>query len=307
MLAEWFAGQNDGHTTSAAPVPGVMTYDHDGPLTPHAWPGGEKCECVEILYCRSGRLCLRYKDGRLLNLGPQDVFLLTDAGELAEADCVFGQFSGCLVAADTAVMQESFAAFCALLGEIPLDTRRAAALMQRCGGTLLITEKAWRTAFFEALAALPPARVGAYCALKSLELLYLICGRRTEEESAEAGTGLYFDRYQAARLRQVHDHMIAHPEQRLTVAELAQQFRLSPTFLKAAFRRLYGEPIHHYLQRYRLQKAAQLLRGSELPLSDIAAAVGYSSVSQFSAAFRVLHGTTPARYRRGTPEEEKTK
>ena len=48
----------------------------------------------------------------------------------------------------------------------------------------------------------------------------------------------------------------------------------------------------------RLRKAAQLLETTGLPVLQVAADVGYGSVSQFGQAFRRQYGVSPAQYRR---------
>ena len=47
-----------------------------------------------------------------------------------------------------------------------------------------------------------------------------------------------------------------------------------------------------------IERAAELLHTSGLSLETVAQAVGYSSVSQFAAAFRQQYGVTPGQYRK---------
>ncbi len=47
-----------------------------------------------------------------------------------------------------------------------------------------------------------------------------------------------------------------------------------------------------------MERAAELLHTTELSLEGVAKAVGYSSVSQFIAAFRQQYGLTPGQYRK---------
>jgi AraC-like DNA-binding protein len=47
-----------------------------------------------------------------------------------------------------------------------------------------------------------------------------------------------------------------------------------------------------------MTKAAQLLRESELPLSEVAAASGYQSDASFNRAFKRWGGSAPGAYRR---------
>lgn len=53
-----------------------------------------------------------------------------------------------------------------------------------------------------------------------------------------------------------------------------------------------------YLARWRLRKAATLLRDGDQTLHAIAATTGYSSAAAFSKAFVREHGSTPGAFRR---------
>ena len=59
------------------------------------------------------------------------------------------------------------------------------------------------------------------------------------------------------------------------------------------FREATGETVKSYVERVRLTKAKALLSGTELPLKEISARLGFASPSGFSVAFRRLAGETP--------------
>jgi AraC family transcriptional regulator, alkane utilization regulator len=52
-----------------------------------------------------------------------------------------------------------------------------------------------------------------------------------------------------------------------------------------------------YLQRWRIQVAANLLLSHSMPLSTVAERVGYDSVAAFSRAFTRQFGIAPGQYR----------
>ncbi|MGX1668114.1 helix-turn-helix transcriptional regulator [Streptomyces sp. NPDC055400] len=56
-----------------------------------------------------------------------------------------------------------------------------------------------------------------------------------------------------------------------------------------------------YLTRHRLAEARRLLITTDLPINDIASAVGFGSVSRFYAVFTSLCGAPPAKFRREHP------
>jgi AraC-like DNA-binding protein len=101
------------------------------------------------------------------------------------------------------------------------------------------------------------------------------------------------------RARDLADRCYAEP---LTVADLAREAGLSPAHFSRAFRAAFGEPPHRYVLTRRLERAAALLRDTDRPVTEIALAVGWSSLGSFTTSFTRLYGDTPTAYRRsGAP------
>lgn len=84
----------------------------------------------------------------------------------------------------------------------------------------------------------------------------------------------------------------------VSVRGLAAELGLSQGALQRAWRELTGYPLHRYIRQKRLQRAAELLRDTDLPVLEVAAAVGFRTASAFYAAFRRVMGAPPAGYRR---------
>ena len=86
----------------------------------------------------------------------------------------------------------------------------------------------------------------------------------------------------------------------ITLQELADTVARSRFHFCTAFRAATGVAPYEYLTRMRMRTACTLLRTSPLSISDVATAVGYSSLSAFSTAFRRYAGTSPRAYRNAT-------
>jgi AraC-like DNA-binding protein len=84
-----------------------------------------------------------------------------------------------------------------------------------------------------------------------------------------------------------------------TVESLAAQAGLSRSGVAARFAALVGEPPLQYLTRWRMARAAELLRDTNESMADIAATVGYDSVPSFSKAYKRWQGVSPGAFRRG--------
>ncbi len=100
-------------------------------------------------------------------------------------------------------------------------------------------------------------------------------------------------------MHQVHAYMMEHLSEHITIEQLSREFLMNTTTLKQAFKRVYGTTIASHMKRHRMERAAQLLRETRMPVSGIAREVGYESQSRFSAAFRETYGMLPTEYRRG--------
>lgn len=89
-----------------------------------------------------------------------------------------------------------------------------------------------------------------------------------------------------------------NPEFDWTVQSLAAKVAMSRSAFASRFTRLVGEPPLQYITRWRMQKAAGMLREGNFTLGEIAQRVGYDSEAAFSKAFKRAIGTAPGAYRR---------
>jgi AraC-like DNA-binding protein len=83
-----------------------------------------------------------------------------------------------------------------------------------------------------------------------------------------------------------------------TLDRLAHEVGMSRTALAVRFRELVGEAPMAYLTRWRVTRAANLLRGRDGDLERTAGTVGYRSGTVFAKAFKRVTGMSPGRYRR---------
>jgi AraC family transcriptional regulator len=106
-------------------------------------------------------------------------------------------------------------------------------------------------------------------------------------------------RLHAARLNRVAEFVDARLEGRLLLGELAQVAALSPFHFLRAFRRTTGLTPHGYLTARRMDRALRLLQGSDRPIPEIAARLGYANPAHFRRAFRKAFGLAPGEISRG--------
>lgn len=96
------------------------------------------------------------------------------------------------------------------------------------------------------------------------------------------------------RARDAMDRDFAEP---LNVPSLARIALMSPAHFSRTFSATFGETPHRYLQRRRIERACALLRNSELPVTELALAVGFDSLGTFSRTFSAIIGRSPSAYR----------
>lgn len=84
-----------------------------------------------------------------------------------------------------------------------------------------------------------------------------------------------------------------------SLTELAAELDVPVYQLSRLIKQNTGSTFKELLQRKRLNKAAQLLAETRLPVSDIIAYVGYDNASYFFRIFKERYGASPRGYRRG--------
>ncbi|WP_422364757.1 AraC family transcriptional regulator [Pelagibius sp.] len=130
-----------------------------------------------------------------------------------------------------------------------------------------------------------------------LEIL-LIQTLRQNQPGNEEGVPDYMtalaDRHLAAALRAIHNQ----PQRSWTVTGLAKVAGMSRARFAERFNSQVGQAPIAYLTTWRLMKARQLLRNSDLATAEIAARCGYASLPSFTRRYKAAFGIGPGAFRR---------
>jgi AraC family transcriptional regulator len=105
-------------------------------------------------------------------------------------------------------------------------------------------------------------------------------------------------RLSGSALQRVRDRIEADLGGGLSTAELAREAHLSPYHFSRVFKAATGLPPHSYLTARRIERAKELLVTSEMPMSEIALEIGFSSQAHLTDCFHRLVGVTPREFRR---------
>ena len=99
-------------------------------------------------------------------------------------------------------------------------------------------------------------------------------------------------------LRRARDHADRHYTETLGLTELAAVAGISKYHFQRLFSATYGRSPATYLTERRIERAQDLLRATNLTVTEVCHAVGFSSLGSFSSRFRELVGETPTEFQR---------
>jgi AraC-like DNA-binding protein len=158
------------------------------------------------------------------------------------------------------------------------------------------SEHSARMALETLLQELSQPKVGstamAECLMKQL-LILLLRSHLHEIVTVSPGLSALSD----PRLLRAVNAVISHPEDAHSVSSLAALVGMSRSSFAARFADRFEQTPMQFVQSVRMRSAARLLLASDVPIKCLASAVGYSSRSQFSRAFRDTYGADPSSYR----------
>ena len=99
-----------------------------------------------------------------------------------------------------------------------------------------------------------------------------------------------------SQIESLHHRIQFNPADDYKTPQLAKNLSMSESKLTRLFRSLYGTSIHQYVQDQRLEKAASLISGKSLNVSEAALQSGYTNMSWFSKEFQKKFGISPKKF-----------
>ncbi len=126
---------------------------------------------------------------------------------------------------------------------------------------------------------------------RCLSLLYALFARLKQESSLGYG-----DSGKAARIAPAVEAIRSSYSSPLTVAGLARLCGTSPEYFRALFKQKFGVSPLKYLNRLRLERAAELLCTGLYSVTQAARECGFADLSSFSREFRRFSGVSPTRF-----------
>lgn len=103
-------------------------------------------------------------------------------------------------------------------------------------------------------------------------------------------------------IRQIDNYLEDHLTQNITVDEICDVFRIGRTKLYAISMDYLGCGLAEYIRIQRIRHAQKLLEESDLSVTDIAYAVGFSDYNHFSRVFKQVTGMSARAYRKANKQ-----
>ena len=97
-------------------------------------------------------------------------------------------------------------------------------------------------------------------------------------------------------LRRARDHADRHYAEPVDLDTLAAVAGISKYHFQRLFTTTYGLSPAAHVSRRRVERAQDLLRATNLTVTEVCHAVGFSSLGSFSSRFRELVGETPSEF-----------
>lgn len=109
------------------------------------------------------------------------------------------------------------------------------------------------------------------------------------------------------RIRQVVARIESQYTRRLSLAEIARAERVSEAWLSRLFHKEVGVSFMQFITALRLEKSAELLLTTALPVQRIAQQQGFASARVMSDLFKRRHGMTPRQFRQQTTSKSRSR
>ena len=125
--------------------------------------------------------------------------------------------------------------------------------------------------------------------LKQLDMEKRKLGILDEPETGDSPEG---NRHVEYMMDCIRNHYSSH----LSLTDISEQCGMSCTYLNSKFKSFTGYTFNDYLNRYRMQKAVDLLKENKYKVYEIADLVGFSDYKYFIKVFKKYVGCSPVKF-----------
>lgn len=263
---------------------------HMGEIQFEDYPEEQMGHLIEIHHCLEGRVEQIYED-EVFYLEPGDLALGIRKEQNRHYHFPTTHYHGSMILIDTIRAPKCFSEFLEDVRVQPLEVAK-----RLCQGrnSFYIRRQPYIDHIFSELYTVSDDLRKGYAKVKILELLLILSTISPEENEVPKRS---LSQVQIQLAKQSAEYLTQNMMRRITIPELAKQFNVSETTMKNAFKAVYGVPVYTFIRMLKIHQAAQLLRNTDVSVSDIAYDMGYKNTSKFADAFREIMGETPSEFR----------
>ena len=128
--------------------------------------------------------------------------------------------------------------------------------------------------------------------LKCKSILYAILYEMQREYTMSYTNSSKTELIQPA-IAYLHEH---YTTESIKISQLAEMCHISPEYFRSIFQRIYGSSPIKYINRLKIQHAAELLTSGMYTVTEAATLSGYNDLSHFSREFKKIYGVKPTEY-----------
>ena len=140
------------------------------------------------------------------------------------------------------------------------------------------------------LSPLPPKPETVRTLIEPLAAMLALLFINKSEEAAPSGDGYVYGHI----VSYLHNHI----DEKILLSDVARFCHYSPSFVTRLFKSRSGMTVGEYLQNIRMKKARELLLKTDMQISEISEACGFSDTNYFIACFSERFGTPPKKFRK---------
>ncbi|APQ18161.1 helix-turn-helix domain-containing protein [Maribacter hydrothermalis] len=115
-------------------------------------------------------------------------------------------------------------------------------------------------------------------------------------KSANQKTGT-LSAWELTSVKELSQFINNYPERNLTVTDLCRKGGLSPSKLQEGFKLMHGRTVIDYIREVRVRKAENLIKNTDLNISEVVYSIGFTSRSYFSKIFKSKYNCSPKQYK----------
>ncbi len=145
------------------------------------------------------------------------------------------------------------------------------------------------------------SKTGRYFMLKAylMQLILLIIRENTEEPDKPQNGYIFKSNNKNYVVKKIISYLNENYNKKISLDQIAHNMYLSPVYISKIFKEETGESPINYLIKIRLERAKEILEGSDGgTVKHIAGLVGYDDVYYFSKLFKKYYGVSPLHYKK---------